>query len=110
MAKIKSVITMMGMLERGYVPREMDKHFAQVLETLRDMSDDNLKKTFKGEISLKIGVAMVNGTATVTAQIDSKTPKPEPAQGMFFVDKDGNLNTEHPGQPDMFKPSAVETA
>lgn len=55
----------------------------------------------KGELTLKVTVQPLKGNPNalnVSGEVTVKPPKPEPAAGIFFYDKDGNLLRENPKQ------------
>ena len=107
MAKIRDLNTLMGMLDRGHVIREANGQLSELLQVLSEMGSEEPKKNFKGSLNIKVEVALKDGVATISATVEKKVPKRTPGAGLFWVDGDGELTTEHPQQDDMFKPRDV---
>jgi hypothetical protein len=112
MPKVRNVNVLLGMIERGAVARDIDRRFAELLHGLNDLGSEESKKEFRGTLTIKVSVGVKEGTARISAEVDHKLPKRTPSQTLLFVDDEGELDTEHPKQPDMFGsgPRAVETA
>ena len=94
MSKVRDVNTAIGMIDRGEVQREANRLFEEVLRTLNDLSSDLPKKKFKGQVKLTLDVEVVNGTATISAEVSHKLPKPERGSAFFWLTREGELTTE----------------
>lgn len=103
MAKIRDINTLMGMLDRGHVIREANGQLGELLAGLNDLNGDAPKKAVKGSLTIKVEVELKDGVATIAASVEKKLPKCAPGSGLFWLDKDGDITTEHPQQDDMFK-------
>ena len=58
---------------------------------------------------LKLKLEVESGTATITAEIAQKLPKPVRGSSFFWVLDDGSLSLEHPQQISMgFGPRSVD--
>ncbi len=110
MAKVRDVNTLLGMLERGRAIRDANAKFGDLMKVLHELGIEEPKKVFKGSVTIKIGVAVKDGVATIEATSEAKVPKATPGQALFFVDGDGDLSTESPRQPDMFPRKVAEEA
>lgn len=100
---IRDAQALMGMLESGELNREFTEQFTQVLEKLDELSNDQPKITFKGEVSLKLKLEVKNGMVEINAEIPpAKLPKIPRRATVYFLVDGGRLSTEHPQQNDMF--------
>lgn len=105
---IRDIVRLLNAIERGKVVRGINADMATTLERLHDLSLDAPKRTFKGVLDIKVVFAVVNSTVTVGCEVTTKTPKDEPLSSIFWLDRDGNITTEHPTQLDMLRPHAVD--
>lgn len=105
---IRDIVRLLNAIERGKVVRGINADMATILERLHDLSLDAPKRTFKGVLDIKVVFAVVNSTVTVGVEVTTKTPKDEPLSSIFWLDRDGNITTEHPTQLDMLRPHAVD--
>lgn len=101
--KIREASILLGALEGGELNRSLSAELSRVLAELHDMSTEDVKKTFKGEVDIKIMLAAENGAVTISSEIKSKTPKRPRARSFYWITENGELSTEHPNQTDMFK-------
>jgi len=101
--QIREASILLGALEGGELNRSLSAELSTVLKELHAMSTEDLKKTFKGEVDLKISLSAENGTVQISADIKSKLPKRPRARTFYWITEEGNLSTEHPQQTDMFK-------
>ncbi|WP_377299772.1 hypothetical protein [Rhizobium sp. SGZ-381] len=100
---IRDTQSLLGMLESGDLNSEMTETVQMVLKKLQDLSNDQPKTTFKGEVSLKLKFAVKNGMVDIDAEIPPpKLPKLPRKTSVYFLTEDGQLSTEHPQQRDMF--------
>lgn len=102
MSKIRDVVTVLGMVDRGHLIREANEKFEQVLTELNDQSIESPKKKLKGKVTITLDIMVENGIATVTAEATNKLPKRPPGAAIFWTTQDGALTTQHPQQNDMF--------
>ncbi len=103
MKLIRDAQSLLGMLEGGELNEEMSSTLQDVLQKLLDLSNDRAKVTFKGEISLKIKLAVKDGMVEIDAEIPPpKLPKLPRKTSVYWLVDGGRLSTEHPQQHDMF--------
>lgn len=101
--QIREASILLGALEGGELNRSISHELATVLRELHTMSTEDIKKTFKGEVDIRISLAAENGSVTISSEVKSKTPKRPRARTFYWITEDGALSTEHPQQTDMFK-------
>lgn len=109
-SRIRDLNTLVGMIDRGQLIRDGNEKLADVLATLTELSAESPKKKVKGKVVLTVDIEVVNGVATISAEVRSKKPEPERGSSLFWLTPDGDLTTEHPQQIDMFKPRAAAEA
>lgn len=102
MKRIRDSQTIIGMLEGGEAAAALSTEITETLAILKEQSGDRPKSKIKGSVTLKISFEVEAGAATITADIDSKRPKPVRGSSFYWVLDDGSLSTEHPQQTDMF--------
>lgn len=100
--QIRDAAILLGALEGGELNRSMSDELANVLRELNALSTEDVKKTFKGEVDIKISLSAENGAVTISSEIKSKTPKRPRARTFYWITEEGALSTEHPNQRDMF--------
>lgn len=93
---------LIGMLEGGELNDEMTRKSEETFTELLEMSNDNPKVKFKGEITLKLNLEVANGMITINADVATKTPKRARRSSVYWLTDGGKLSTEHPQQHDMF--------
>lgn len=93
---------LIGMLEGGELNEELTRKSEETFSELLDMSNDNPKAKFKGEITLKLSLEVANGMITINGDIATKTPKRARRSSVYWITDTGKLSTEHPQQHDMF--------
>lgn len=108
MKKIRDATTLIGMLERGELAEELSNTLVDTLRTLKDIAGGKKDVKAKGEVSLKLSLAVDGDAVTIHAEVSSKTPKAPRGSSFFFVTDDGEITTEHPRQRDMFGPREAE--
>ena len=101
MKKIRDAQTIIGMLEGGETAAALGTNITETLQKLNALATTP-KKTVKGFVTLKLSFEVQNGTVSVDADIESKTPKEARKSSFYWVTEDGSLSTEHPQQQDMF--------
>lgn len=100
---IRDTQTLLGMLESGDLNSEMTETVQTVLKKLAELSGDQPKTSFKGEVSLKLKFTVKNGMVDIDAEIPPpKLPKLPRKTSVYFLTDEGELSTEHPQQRDMF--------
>ncbi|MCA1868927.1 hypothetical protein HW571_25125 [Agrobacterium genomosp. 3] len=100
---IRDTQALVGMLESGDLNSEMTETVETVLKKLQELSNDQPKNTFKGEVTLKLKFAVKNGMVDIDAEIPPpKLPKLPRKTSVYFLTDEGRLSTEHPQQRDMF--------
>ncbi len=103
MKLIRDAQALIGMLEGGELNDEASNQLADVLQKLLDLSNDRPKTTFKGEVSIKIKLAVKDGMVEIDAELPPpKLPKLPRKTSVYWVVEGGKLSTEHPQQSDMF--------
>ncbi|WP_430254314.1 hypothetical protein [Neorhizobium sp. DAR64872/K0K18] len=103
MKLIRDVQSLMGMLEGGELNDEASGQLAEVLQKLYELSNDRPKTSFKGEINIKIKLAVKDGMVEIDAELaPPKLPKLPRKTSVYWVVDGGRLSTEHPQQNDMF--------
>lgn len=102
MKRIRDAQTIIGSLEHGDAAQELSTEITETLAKLKELAGNRPKNKVKGSVTLKIEIEVEAGTATITADISSKRPKPLRGSSFFWVLDDGSLSTEHPQQEDMF--------
>lgn len=108
MKKIRDATMIIGMLEGGEVAAALSAEITGTLAALKDLAGDRPKSKVKGKVTLTLDIEVEGATATLSAAIDSKRPKPVRGSSFYWVLDDGSLSTEHPQQTDMFAaPRAV---
>lgn len=107
MKRIRDAQTIIGTLESGEVAAELGRQITDALAKLKEIAGDRPKVKAKGEVALKLKLEVESGTATITAEIAQKLPKPVRGSSFFWVLDDGALSLEHPQQMSMFAGPAV---
>lgn len=102
MKLIQNGQALIGMLESGELNERLTETCDATFSDLLDMSNENPKVKFKGEISLKLKLEVANGMITINADVASKTPKRAYRSSAYWITEGGKLSTEHPQQHDMF--------
>lgn len=103
MKKIRDAQTIIGMLEHGDLAAQLSTDITDTLAKLRDLADLAGKKSkVKGKVTLSLDFEVSEGAVTVTAGIETKTPKAPRGSSFYWITEDGALSTEHPQQTDMF--------
>lgn len=102
MKRIREAQTIIGSLEHGETAAELTRIITKTLSELKELAGNRPKHKVKGSVSLKLNIEVEQGTATITADIDAKTPKPLRGASFYWVLDDGALSLEHPQQQDMF--------
>lgn len=102
MKRIRDSQTIIAMLEGGEVAAALSTEITQTLEQLKALAGDRPKGKTKGSVTLKLNLEVEGGAVTITADIDSKRPKPVRGASFYWVMDDGSLSTEHPQQTNMF--------
>lgn len=109
MKRIRDAQTIIGTLESGEVSAELGRQITDALSKLKEIAGDRAKVKAKGSVSLILKLEVESGTATITAEIAQKLPKPVRGSSFFWVLDDGALSLEHPQQMSMFGgPSAID--
>lgn len=108
MRVIRDGQTIIGMLEGGEVAAALGKEITELLAYLKEQAGGRAKVKSKGKITLVIDVEVEGASATLSADITSKRPKPARGSSFYWVLDDGSLSTEHPQQISMaFSPREV---
>lgn len=103
MQRIRDAQTVIASLEDGKCIQALSAELTKTLAALQEQSGGHhATKQVKGFVNLKLDIVVVNGTATITADISSKCPKEHRGPSMFWVLDDGALTTEHPQQASLF--------
>lgn len=102
MKKIRDAQTIIGSLEDGEAIAAMSKELTETLADLKEQCGNRPKAKAKGTVTLTLSIEVEGGTATITADVQSKRPKPVRGSSFFWVLDDGSLSTEHPQQMNMF--------
>lgn len=102
MKRIRDSQTIIGALEGGEAAAELSREITETLAKLKELAGSRPKNKVKGSVTLKLDIEVEAGTATITANIESKRPKPIRGSSFYWVLDDGSLSTEHPQQTDMF--------
>ena len=107
--KIRDATQLVGMLESGDLAADIGKKLRGVIVACQEASGP--KRAAKGELKLKLKVEVQGAVVTFDAEIDAKVPKLSRASTVYFVTADGEIDTDHPQQIDMFpRDSARERA
>lgn len=106
MTQIKDLNTLLGLIDNGRSIREVNDLYPKVMAALLAFSEEQTKKTFKGNITLKVSFAVTNGIADVSLDIATKVPTPVRGSSLFWINKNGFLTDEHPKQIPMFGDNA----
>ncbi len=103
MKRIRDAQTIIGMLEGGDLAAQLSRDISETLAKLKDLGEIMGRKAkIKGKVTLALDFEMEGGAVTVTAGIETKTPKAPRGSSFYWVTDDGSLSTEHPQQTDMF--------
>lgn len=87
----------------GGVHEELSQEFHALVERVLAIGK-------KGAVTLTVEVAPAGRGHTqvfVQATVNSKPPKVQPDQAVYFTDRDGNLTRRHPEQLEMTLPGVV---
>lgn len=109
MKTIRDAQILIGMLEQGELNQELSAELGKCLKHMGELSEENPKVAYKGDLSLKLKIEVEAGEVHIKAEIDSKLPKRPRRSTLFWVTDDGDLSTEHPRQTDMFIARDVST-
>lgn len=108
---IRDADTLIAVLEQGDLKTDLNTEIAKVVARLHDLSEDDPKKKFAGDLTLKMKFKVEGGVVTITNDIKTTLPKVPRRHDIFWTTEDGGLSTEHPNQRDMFGgPRALEGA
>lgn len=102
MKLIRDADTLIAVLEQGDLKSDLNTEIAKVVSKLHELSDDDPKKKFKGDLTLKMKFQAENGMVTISNDIKSTLPKVPRRMDVFWTTEEGALSTEHPAQTDMF--------
>lgn len=102
MKRIRDAQTIIGALENGEAAAELSKEITATLAALKEMTGGRPKGKAKGKVTLTLDLEVEGSSATITANIESKRPKPVRGSSFYWVLDDGSLSTEHPQQTSMF--------
>lgn len=102
MKLIRDADTLIAVLEQGDLKSDLNAEIARVVSKLHELSDDDPKKKFKGDLTLKMKFQAENGMVTISNDIKSTLPKVPRRMDVFWTTEEGALSTEHPAQTDMF--------
>jgi len=102
MKRIRDAQTIIGALENGEAAAELSKEITETLAALKEQGGGRPKAKVKGSVTLKLDIEVEGNSATITADIQSKRPKPVRGSSFYWVLDDGSLSTEHPQQMNMF--------
>lgn len=108
MKRIRDSQTIIGLLEGGEVAAALGREITETLANLKEQAGDRPKSKVKGNVKLTLNLEVEGGAVTITADIDSKRPRPVRGASFYWVMDDGSLSTEHPQQTNMF--AARDTA
>lgn len=98
MKKIRSATTVIGLIGDGELAKELDAELTGTLAALYEHCGGRRKTKAKGRVTLVIDLVVEDGMVTMTPDITSKKPKKPRADGVFWVDDEGAISTEHPTQ------------
>lgn len=102
MKRIRDAQTIIGSLNGGEVASELSTQLTDTLAALKEHCGGRPKAKAKGKVTLVFDIEVEGNVAEITANIESKRPKPIRASSIYWVLDDGALSTEHPQQADMF--------
>jgi hypothetical protein len=102
MKRIRDAQTIIGALEGGEAAAELSKEITETLAALKEQTGGRAKAKVKGSVTLKLDIEVEGNNATITADIQSKRPRPVRGSSFYWVLDDGSLSTEHPQQMNMF--------
>ena len=103
MAKIKDLNMLLSLIGEGQTIAEINELWPAAMKTLREMSEDQPRKTHKGKITLAIKVEVKDGVAEVGLDVKIDLPKRPSRSTIFWIGRmDGFLTTEHSSQIAMF--------
>lgn len=102
MKLIRDADTLIAVLEQGDLKSDLNAEIAKVVARLHELSSDDPKKKFKGDLTLKVKFTAENGMVNISNDIKSTLPKMPRRMDVFWTTEDGALSTEHPAQHDMF--------
>lgn len=102
MKRIRDAQMILGALEGGEAAAELSREITDTLAALKELTGGRPKVKVKGKVTLTLNLEVEGGTATITADITSKRPRPVRGSSFYWVLDDGSLSTEHPQQINMF--------
>lgn len=102
MKLIRDGQTIVGMLEGGEVASALGREITETLAALKEHCGGRPKVKAKGKVTLVFDLEVEGSSATITADVSSKRPKPVRGASFYWVTDDGALSTEHPQQINMF--------
>ncbi len=98
MKKIRSATTVIGLIGDGELAAELDAELTGTLAALHEHCGGRKKSKAKGRVTLTIELTVEDGMVTMTPDIITKKPKKPRADGVFWIDAEGSISTEHPAQ------------
>lgn len=98
MKLIRDGQTIIGVLEGGEVSAALGKEITDTLACLKEHCGGRPKVKAKGSVTLKVHFEVEGSSVVISADIDSKRPKPVRGSSFYWVTDDGALSTEHPQQ------------
>jgi hypothetical protein len=99
--KIRSATQVIGLIGDGELTDEMDRVLTETLAELHEVTGGRRKAKAKGKITLTLDLTVEDGMVTITPDIAVKKPKKPRADGVFWIDAEGSISTEHPAQTRM---------
>lgn len=103
MTTIRDVSTLIGYVDHGRAARTVNAEFGELMDKLSGLAAESPKAKIKGVLTVQIGLELFNGSVAVTVQSKTKSPADPGHSGLYFLDREGRISTEHPTQLDMLR-------
>jgi hypothetical protein len=100
MARLRDGQTIFGALEGGQLAQDFGELVREAITDLHNLTGGRPKAKEKGEVTLKVKIAVDgSGSAEIAVDLEKKTPKAPRATSFYWIDAEtGALSTEHPQQ------------
>ncbi|WP_180901962.1 hypothetical protein [Martelella soudanensis] len=102
MKQVRDIATLLGALENGDLNTDISDKMREALGELMELSNNSPNREFKGNLTIKLALAVKDGAVTIDPSFTTKTPERPRRTDFFWLTDDGALSTEHPRQSDMF--------
>lgn len=102
MSKIRDASQLIAWINDGDFNTAVSAEIERVLAELKRQTYGNPKVKSKGKITLTLSFEVQGPNLTISPNFDGKVPTEPHPDAVAFVTEDGEIDTQHPRQTDMF--------